>query len=100
MIDFKTGKNIDLFGFDNDIANPPFYFVPASKYGKSAMQMGFYRDLLSGYNTKVDICLIAHITEVTDEDGFVIVNLVEVTEMAKVCTLKEAQKYGLKRNNK
>ena len=41
-----------------------------------------------------------HITEVTDEDGFVIVNLVEVTEMAKVCTLKEAQKYGLKRNNK
>jgi len=100
LIDFKTGKNIDLFGFDNDIANPPFYFVPASKYGKSAMQMGFYRDLLSGYNTKVDICLIAHITEVTDEDGFVIVNLVEVTEMAKVCTLKEAQKYGLKRNNK
>lgn len=94
LIDYKTGKNIDLFGFDNEIASPPFYFIPASKYGKSAMQMGFYADILSERNIKVDICLIAHVTDVIDEDGFVVVNLVDVTEMSKVCTLKEAKKYG------
>ena len=100
LVDFKTGKNIDLFGYDNEIASPPFFFVPASKYGKSAMQMGFYSDLLAGEGTNVDICLIAHVTDKEDAEGMTEVNLIDVTEMAKVCKISEAKKYAVKRNNK
>ena len=94
LIDYKTGKNIDLFGFDNDIASPPFFFIPASKYGKSAMQMGFYSDILLEKDIKVDICLIAHVTDEVSTGGYANVKLVEVTEMSKVCKIKEAKKYG------
>ena len=85
MVDFKTGKEIEMFGYDNEVMAVPYEGLPDSKWGKLVLQMACYGELLNvqmGY--RPDIYLGIHIG--FDNE----VKIIDVTKVAKACKLTAA----------